>query len=190
MTGVLTVRFHRSARHGARLQRTRRGVVHGAWAFATCPPATAKGQGERHGAARDRLEATRGSHDHDYRVLQPQGRRREDHDAVQRGYRDGTANRRVLMVDLDGQANLTAIALNDEQLIRLYPSAPQVSADTVAGVFAPLVSGAGDVAIPSAVEVRKDMVWLLPGDIQLSAFESILPGRINSGSPATSVASG
>ncbi len=88
----------------------------------------------------------------------------------------GRLDRRVLMVDLDGQANLTAIALNDEQLIRLYPSAPQVSADTVAGAFAPLVSGAGDVAIPSAVEVRKDMVWLLPGDIQLSAFESILPG--------------
>jgi cellulose biosynthesis protein BcsQ len=87
----------------------------------------------------------------------------------------GRAGNRVLMVDLDAQANLTAIALNDEALDRLYPPAPEVGGGTVAGAFAPLVSGAGDVAVPAAMEVRSNMVWMLPGDIQLSMFESILP---------------
>jgi chromosome partitioning protein len=87
----------------------------------------------------------------------------------------GRLDRRVLMVDLDAQANLTAISLDDSVLDALYPPAPAVSPATVAGAFAPLVSGAGDVATPAALEIRKDSVWLLPGDIQLSTFEAILP---------------
>lgn len=88
----------------------------------------------------------------------------------------GRLGKRVLMVDLDAQANLTAIALSDSKLAALYPPPPAVSADTVAGAFAPLVSGAGDLATPPAKNIRTDTVWLLPGDIQLSTFESILPG--------------
>ncbi len=87
----------------------------------------------------------------------------------------GRLNRRVLMVGLDAQANLTAIALRDEVLDTLYPPAPAVGPGTVAGAFAPLVSGAGDVDVPPAMEVRTGSVWLLPGDIQLSTFEAILP---------------
>src|SRR5690348_4126849 len=87
----------------------------------------------------------------------------------------GRLGKRVLMVDLDAQANLTAISLPDSPLAALYPPAPAVGAATVAGAFAPLVSGAGDVATPPALEVRPGQVWLLPGDIQLSTFESILP---------------
>lgn len=88
----------------------------------------------------------------------------------------GRLGKRVLMVDLDAQANLTAIALQDSLLEDLYPPAPAVGTDTVAGAFAPLVSGAGDLMTPLPKEVRQDAVWLLPGDIQLSTFESILPG--------------
>lgn len=88
----------------------------------------------------------------------------------------GRMQKRVLMVDLDAQANLTAIALEDPVLEALYPQAPAVGKETVAGAFAPLVSGAGDLATPPPKEVRPDTVWLLPGDIQLSTFESILPG--------------
>lgn len=87
----------------------------------------------------------------------------------------GRLGKRVLMVDLDAQANLTAIALEDDVLNQLYPPAPAIGAGTVAGAFAPLVSGAGDIATPMAVEVRPGAVWLLPGDIQLSTFEAILP---------------
>lgn len=46
---------------------------------------------------------------------------------------------------------------------------------TVAHAFAPLVSGAGDLAPPPAIEVRPDRLWILPGDIRLSTFEEILP---------------
>ncbi|WP_299039886.1 ParA family protein [uncultured Pseudokineococcus sp.] len=88
----------------------------------------------------------------------------------------GRMGKRVLMVDLDAQANLTAIALDDAALTALYPPAPAIGSDTVAGAFAPLVSGAGDVTTPPAAEVRPGKVWLLPGDIQLTIFESILPG--------------
>ena len=88
----------------------------------------------------------------------------------------GRLGKRVLMVDLDAQANLTAISLPDEVLDGLYPESPAIGTDTVAGAFAPLVSGAGDVSVPQAIEVRADSVWLLAGDIQLSTFEAILPG--------------
>ncbi|KLL95412.1 hypothetical protein NJ76_26870 [Rhodococcus sp. IITR03] len=82
--------------------------------------------------------------------------------------------KRVLMVDLDAQANLTAISISDERLDALYD--PDEDALTVAHAFAPLVSGAGDLEVPQAVDVRDGKVWLAPGDIRLSEFEAILPG--------------
>lgn len=87
----------------------------------------------------------------------------------------GRLGKRVLIVDLDAQANLTAISLSDDALNELYPDTRSASARTVAGAFAPLVTGAGDVAPPPAIEIREGQVWILPGDIQLSTFESILP---------------
>jgi chromosome partitioning protein len=85
----------------------------------------------------------------------------------------GRLGKRMLLVDFDAQANLTAIALKDKKLEELY--APGADGMTVAHAFAPLVSGAGDVSIPQTIEVRKDRVWIIPGDITLSAFEEILP---------------
>lgn len=86
----------------------------------------------------------------------------------------GRMGRRVLMVDLDAQANLSAVALEDKALADMY--APDADGLTVAHGLAPLVSGAGDIDPPEAVEVRTGAVWLLPGDIKLSDFESIMPG--------------
>lgn len=40
----------------------------------------------------------------------------------------GRLGKRVLMVDLDAQANLTAIALEDDVLNQLYPPAPAIGA--------------------------------------------------------------
>lgn len=85
----------------------------------------------------------------------------------------GRLGKRVLLVDFDAQANLTAIALDDATLEGLY--APGADGMTVAHAFAPLVSGAGDVVIPQSIEVRDDRVWIIPGDIALSGFEEILP---------------
>jgi chromosome partitioning protein len=85
----------------------------------------------------------------------------------------GRLGKRVLMVDYDAQANLSAIALGDDVLEDLY--APGAKGMTVAHAFSPLVSAQGDVDPPPAIEIRDDEVWLIPGDINLSAFEDILP---------------
>jgi cellulose biosynthesis protein BcsQ len=85
----------------------------------------------------------------------------------------GRLGKRVLMVDYDAQANLTAIALQDEMLTKLFE--PGADGLTVAHAFAPLVGGSGDLDAPEAVEVRPGRVWLVPGDIRLSDFEGIMP---------------
>src|SRR4051812_41188442 len=76
----------------------------------------------------------------------------------------GRIGKRVLMIDYDAQANLSAVSLSDEQVEKLY--APNVDGLTVAHAFAPLVSAQGDVDPPQAAEIRSDQVWLVPGDIR------------------------
>jgi cellulose biosynthesis protein BcsQ len=78
---------------------------------------------------------------------------------------------RVLMVDYDAQANLTAISLTDDVLSGLYADGRQ----TVADAFRPLVGGSGDVDPPPAHVVRPDGVWLAAGDLDLTEFEGIMP---------------
>lgn len=85
----------------------------------------------------------------------------------------GRLGKRVLMVDFDAQANLSAISLSDDVLMELYE--PDADGRTVAHGFRQIVRGAGDVEAPEAHEIR-DGVWLAPGDIRLSDFEGILPG--------------
>lgn len=85
----------------------------------------------------------------------------------------GRLGKRILMVDFDAQANLTAISVQDDVLESLY--APDADGLTVAHGFEPLVSGAGDLFAPEAHVVREGSVWLAAGDLQLSEFESILP---------------
>jgi chromosome partitioning protein len=76
---------------------------------------------------------------------------------------------RVLMVDADAQANLTAIALPEDDLEALYDAN-----QTIWSPLAPLVSGSGDIRQISPARVRQ-RVSLLPGDIRLSHFEAICP---------------
>lgn len=85
----------------------------------------------------------------------------------------GRLGKRVLMVDFDAQANLTAISVKDEILESLYAS--DADGLTVAHAFKPLVSGSGDVFAPEAQVVREGQVWLAAGDLNLSEFEAILP---------------
>jgi chromosome partitioning protein len=76
---------------------------------------------------------------------------------------------RVLMIDADAQANLTAIALPEETLEACYDNGL-----TIWSPLAPLVSGSGDIQPIRPSRVRRD-VHLLPGDIRLSHFEAICP---------------
>lgn len=80
--------------------------------------------------------------------------------------------RRVLAADLDPQANLTAAFLDADQVERLWSVRGQ-HAPTVHGMLTPLIEGTGDVAPSAGQQITPD-ITLLPGDLNLSAFEDEL----------------
>jgi cellulose biosynthesis protein BcsQ len=81
----------------------------------------------------------------------------------------GELGRRVIIVDADAQANVTALALSEENYQRCVDDN-----ETIWNSFSPLVSGAGDILKMSPSQIREN-VWILPGDIRLSNFEAICP---------------
>jgi chromosome partitioning protein len=76
---------------------------------------------------------------------------------------------RVLVADLDPQANLTAAFLDDERLEQLWAAEP---AQTVFGALSPIIERLGDFS-PAHVE-DVDGIGLLAGDLALSGFEDRL----------------
>ena len=80
-------------------------------------------------------------------------------------------NIKTLAVDLDPQANLTAMFLNEERLESLWPDDDHP--DTVFGSVRPILRGIGDIANPH-VEQISDRLGLIPGDLGLSRFEDKL----------------
>jgi cellulose biosynthesis protein BcsQ len=78
---------------------------------------------------------------------------------------------KVLAVDLDPQANLTAMFLDEERLESLWPD--DEHPDTVLGSIRPILRGIGDIAKPH-VEKINDRLGLIPGDLGLSRFEDKL----------------
>ncbi|GAA4912657.1 cellulose biosynthesis protein BcsQ [Nonomuraea thailandensis] len=105
--------------------------------------------------------------------------------------------RRVLAVDLDPQANLTSMFLDEEYLAALWaePEFPawgdsgesdlikriraamakveMNDAGTVAASVQPIMEGLGDVTFHAPIDIA-DGLWLVPGDLGLSAFEDRL----------------
>ncbi|MFD5750017.1 ParA family protein [Streptomyces sp. NPDC127033] len=96
----------------------------------------------------------------------------------------------VLAVDLDPQANLTSMCLDESEIEdlwanpselvaqgvadRLLPSTGGVRDDrTVADAVRPILEGTGDVA-PVEPVLLKPGLWLLPGSLDLSRFEDKL----------------
>lgn len=63
---------------------------------------------------------------------------------------------KTLAVDLDPQANLTAMFLNEERLEELWPD--DEHPDTVYGSVRPILRGIGDIAEPH-VEKNKFNAW-------------------------------
>lgn len=80
----------------------------------------------------------------------------------------------TLLVDADPQANLTQLALSEKAYEELLPGPNR----TLAQGLGPVTSGAGDFNEVAPVELA-ERVFLLPGDIRLSEFESILPQAWN-----------
>ncbi|MCX6841967.1 MAG: AAA family ATPase [candidate division WOR-3 bacterium] len=78
----------------------------------------------------------------------------------------------VLAADLDPQANLTAMFLDEDRLEQLWP----VDGDhrqSIIGAFQPILSGTGDLASPH-VEHVSERLGLVVGDLGLSRLEGIL----------------
>ena len=80
--------------------------------------------------------------------------------------------RRVLLLDLDPQANLTAMCVDEERLEELWPEGPE-HPRTILGALRPILRGVGDISVP-AVEEIADRLGIVPGDLGLSSFEDKL----------------
>jgi chromosome partitioning protein len=80
--------------------------------------------------------------------------------------------RRLLVADLDPQANLTAAFLDDDRLEALWPDGPHPL--TIFGAVEPLLRGIGDVQDSPHVEQVSAGLGLLPGDLALAQFEDEL----------------
>lgn len=78
---------------------------------------------------------------------------------------------KTLAVDLDPQANLTAMFLDEDRLENLWPD--DEHPDTVYGAIRPILRGIGDIAEPG-VEMVTNNLGLIPGDLGLSRFEDKL----------------
>lgn len=77
---------------------------------------------------------------------------------------------RVVIADLDPQANLTAACVEDERIEQLWSATPV--AGTIAGALEPLIERLGDIHPPHVEDI--DGIGLIPGDLALSQFEDRL----------------
>ena len=78
---------------------------------------------------------------------------------------------RTLVIDLDPQANLTAMFLNEERLEELWPDDDHP--ETVYGAIHPILKGIGDIAEPHLEQMNANL-RLIPGDLGLARFEDKL----------------
>ena len=84
---------------------------------------------------------------------------------------------RVLVADLDPQANLTAAFLDDEEIEGLWADNPSRS---IYGAVEPIIERLGDLATPYVQEVGGSFlsseagIGLIPGDLALARFEDRL----------------
>jgi chromosome partitioning protein len=77
---------------------------------------------------------------------------------------------RVVAADLDPQANLTSICLDDDRLVQIWQSSPR---PTVFSALAPLKKGVGEVSLRPLESITGNFS-LIVGDLELSSFEDDL----------------
>ncbi len=78
--------------------------------------------------------------------------------------------KRVVIADLDPQANLTAAFLDEDSIEKIWEE--QAEGSTIYQCVKPL-TGVGDIAEPKLQNVGTDL-FLLPGDVNLSSYEDTL----------------
>jgi chromosome partitioning protein len=81
----------------------------------------------------------------------------------------------VLAVDLDPQANLTAMFLDEDRLASLWDDNEK---QTIFDVLRPLINRTGDISKPH-VELLHKGLGLIPGNLALSRFEDLLSENWN-----------
>jgi cellulose biosynthesis protein BcsQ len=79
--------------------------------------------------------------------------------------------KRVIVMDLDPQSNLSSMFLDEDRLEELWPEGKHP--ETIQGVLDPIVRGLGDIATPH-LETITPSLGLIPGDLALSKFEDKL----------------
>lgn len=77
----------------------------------------------------------------------------------------------VLTVDLDPQANLTTMFLEEDRLETLWPE--DGTNESILSCISPIIDGLGDIAEAPLQRIRQG-IHLLPGDLGLSQFEDKL----------------
>jgi cellulose biosynthesis protein BcsQ len=80
--------------------------------------------------------------------------------------------KRVLLVDLDPQSNLTAMCISEQELEQIWPDAA-THPRSVMGSIQPIIKGTGDIH-PAIVYELEDRLSVIPGDLGLSTFEARL----------------
>jgi len=91
---------------------------------------------------------------------------------------------KCLAIDLDPQANLTSMFLQDETLSEIYEN--ETSRPTILEAIKPLDRGIGDIK-PATIHHVNRNIGLLAGDLELSMFEDKLSenwGKCNDGDEA------
>jgi len=81
--------------------------------------------------------------------------------------------KRVVIIDLDPQANLTAAFLNEDKIETIWNQKDVGS--TIYQCIKPLTD-VGDIAEPVLLNIASDL-YLLPGDVNLSGYEDALSGE-------------
>ncbi|MCU1245895.1 MAG: cobyrinic acid ac-diamide synthase, partial [Acidobacteria bacterium] len=79
---------------------------------------------------------------------------------------------RVLVADLDPQANVTSMFLPDDRIDELWPAGEE-HPQTIFGALRAIIKGVGDVSAPH-VEHITPLLALIVGDLALSTFEDHL----------------
>jgi len=87
------------------------------------------------------------------------------------GWMFSRMGKRVVVADLDPQANLTSMFLPEDKLEEIWnESGPGLS---IMRALSPIIKGTGDIATTPIQEIRSTL-WLIPGDLGLAQFEGEL----------------
>lgn len=86
------------------------------------------------------------------------------------GWMFASLHKRVVIADLDPQANLTAAFLDEEKIEEIWNN--QKSGSTIYQCVKPL-TGVGDITEPILKNITTDL-YLIPGDVNLSGYEDTL----------------